>query len=227
MNAFFTIASLLGVNMGDHSTGIDTAVEQAFIQHLSMTGESFETKEEYAFRLNEFSKKDKLYKEINANPENTFLVGHNDFSTWTDAEYMLTLGYTPFNKGKMNVEQKVFSPEEVEVMLGDKDNMDWRNLKAVTKAKNQGKCGSCWMFGAVGAIEGRYAWKHKYLHSFSEQQLLDCINNLGCNGGLAEDGFNYLKSAKLMKDSDYPYTATRASCKANASKGIAEVTSWA
>jgi hypothetical protein len=37
--------------------------------------------------------KDAEYKKINANPANTFTVGHNKFSTWTDAEYKRLLGF--------------------------------------------------------------------------------------------------------------------------------------
>ena len=37
-------------------------------------------------RMETFIKRDNAYAAINANPNNTFKVGHNVFSDWTDEE---------------------------------------------------------------------------------------------------------------------------------------------
>ena len=54
------------------------------------------------------------------------------------------------------------------------DYVNWVEAGAVNPVKDQGRCGACWAFTAIGAIEGAYFVKHQKLLSFSEQQLIDC-----------------------------------------------------
>jgi cathepsin L len=66
----------------------------------------------------------------------------------------------------------------------------------VTPVKDQGQCGSCWSFGAIGALEGQVAFKTQQLLTFSEQQLVDCswkYGNHGCDGGTAAKAYDYAK----------------------------------
>ena len=80
--------------------------------------------------------------------------------------------------------------------------------------RNQGSCGSCWTFSVTGAIEGNLAKSKNDIGKYlSPQQLVDCDKgNSGCNGGLFEPAFNYVKENGLEFDDDYNYIAEEQNC---------------
>ena len=152
-------------------------IEGAFLGYITQFGKSYSNMAEYEMRLREFAVKHAVIAQHNATEE-SFKLGHNKFSDWTDAEYKAILTYK--SKG-----EHVADEPEVTEFYGSGTN--WVNNGCVNAIKDQGQCGSCWAFSSTGALESAY---HIAMHKtgtvtqFSEQQLVDCVKSCyGCNGG--------------------------------------------
>jgi C1A family cysteine protease len=89
-----------------------------------------------------------------------------------------------------------------------KDSVDWNEHGAVTPAKNQGSCGSCWSFSTTGALEGAWQVATGKLVSLSEEQFVECSKkNNACGGGSMDVAFAYAEKAGVCTEKSYPYTS--------------------
>ncbi|KPA82923.1 cysteine peptidase A (CPA) (CPA) [Leptomonas pyrrhocoris] len=94
---------------------------------------------------------------------------------------------------------------------GSSSQSDWREKGAVTPVKNQGQCGSCWAFSAIGNIEGQWAAAGHPLTALSEQMLVSCDNvDEACNGGIMDQAWDWIianNSGNVMTEESYPYAS--------------------
>nr|QOV03094.1 cathepsin L5 [Mahanarva fimbriolata] len=146
----------------------------------------------------------------------TFMIGLNNFSDMLQEEVVARNGYKHSEKGnEVYEESATYFVEPANVALPS--SIDWRELGAVTEIKNQGDCGSCWAFSATGSLEGQHFRKVGTLVSLSEQNLVDCswkFGDQGCNGGLMDDAFKYVKyNHGIDTEAAYPYHGVDQQCR--------------
>merc|ERR1712166_614487 len=147
--------------------------------------------------------------------ENTYTLGVNQFSHLSEAEFK-----AQFTGGQGGSALSSDDAHLGELEVGEiASSVDWSTDKSVVNpVKDQGQCGSCWAFSAVGTVESAYAQAAGKLGSYAEQQLVDCDTtggSQGCNGGFNQYGIQYIGSTGIAAESAYPYTATDGSCKAS------------
>jgi cathepsin L len=99
---------------------------------------------------------------------------------------------------------------------------DWTAYNVVTDVKDQGGCGSCWIFGTVGAFEASYALNSHYFLNpphidASEQNILNCVGTrMSCRfGGWPYKAASYIVNNGVAKESDIPYQANWTRCDTN------------
>lgn len=155
---------------------------------------------------------------LESNENKSYETGVTKFSDLTHQEFVKT--YLNLDYDALAFAN--FEPYEVKITNAAPDSYDWRNFNRVSGIKDQGSCGSCWAFSTAANLEGLYAAKKGTIKTFSEQFLVDCdTNDSGCNGGLMERTFSWIKSnGGFMYESDYPYKGTKGTCKKDKSKYV-------
>ena len=189
------------------TTAAALSTSSKYMQYVLEHNKSYITIEEFEARKAIFAENDILVESHNESNA-SFTLGHNKFSDMTEEEKAAF-------RGRLPKTQMMFSEPTVLETDSLPSSVDWRGT-ATNPIRDQGQCGSCWAFSSVCALEGAHYIATGQLKQFSEQQLVDCAKfsygNLGCNGGLQENAFNYYESHDAIERDLYPYTAKNGTC---------------
>ena len=181
------------------------------------------TKQQYKIRYNIFRENMIYINQVNS-ANKTYKLGINNFTDLANYEFEKLYLQNKMDVNKVNTHNNyhfIDSPIP--------DSIDYRAFNYVTNVKNQGQCGSCWAFSAVGAIEGFHAKNTSNLTSLSEQNLVDCVNMsyncAGCAGGWPDRAMQYVIDNKgIDSENSYSYIGNDEQCKFNSSNIGANIT---
>jgi cathepsin L len=183
----------------------------------------YDTKTEENFRLKIFMENKAKIERHNrkaASGKHSYHLKMNQYGDMLHHEFVATLNGFQMRQQNASAPRIVGAsfliPAHVEALP---TNVDWRTHGAVTPVKNQGQCGSCWSFSTTGALEAMNFRKTGKLTSLSEQNLIDCsrsYGNQGCNGGLMDNAFQYIKdNGGIDTEESYPYEGEDDKCRYN------------
>jgi cathepsin L len=103
-------------------------------------------------------------------------------------------------------------PRGMNVCSASAPAFNWRDSGKVTDVEDQGACGSCWAFAAIGAFESSYLIRNPDSPNASEQQALNCSKAGTCGGGWYGPVWDWLRDPGDTKRSLVGYTGAEQAC---------------
>lgn len=274
MKSSFSLAALSGIAMaGPHGGrsghmgglgGNKLNADPAFLQYAAEYNKDIRVPSTFQSKLNRFHIAQNIIDEQNAKADalggDTLRLAHNFTSDMEPDEYLAMLGLDTDEANK----KKTSLPATSNNNNNRRRNRNRRNRRNggrglesdratvvdhfadgyMSGVKDQGSCGSCWVFAANSTLEGTYALKNNLQNNaphFSEQQVVDCTltgntrnkemfdkdyDGYGCEGGWMTWAWTFQNEQGIMMEDDYPYTSgttmTESDCAHDADKTVGE-----
>lgn len=189
---------------------IPIEIHEAYAKFQAKYNKFPNTSEESVYRLGVFRTNVDRINAVN-NGKFSYKAAINKFADLTREEFRAKHLGIAFSREEKNF---IKAPTNKAIP----SNVDLRTKGQVNPIVDQARCGSCWAFSAVAAMESSYVVFGGPLVKFSEQQLVDCSfkqGNHGCGGGWMERAYKYLLKTGIELNKNYPYIADVQKCQYN------------
>ena len=155
-------------------------------------------------------------------PRDSSAISSNESTSVTD---LINLEEKVSTGSPLITEPKIKSSDNQDIItgfsVGAPPSFDWRDADGenwITPVKNQGYCGSCWAFAAVGSVESKaniVMNDPDFDLDLSEQYLVsDCYPYGDCYGisTYYDCALPYIRDHGITDEACYPYTASNSIC---------------